>query len=49
MIEDVRAAATLGFFLAFMIGPVFLMLIETSITKGVRAASIFTPGFVWPV
>ena len=46
MIEDVRAAATLGFFLAFMIGPVFLMLIETSITKGVRAAITFNSGVV---
>jgi len=46
MTEDVRAAATLGFFLAFMIGPVFFMLIETSITKGVRAAITFNLGVV---
>ena len=46
MAEDVRAAATLGFFLAFMIGPVFFMLIETSITKGVRAAITFNLGVV---
>ena len=30
MIEDIQAAIPLGFFLAFMIGPVFFMLIETS-------------------
>tara|TARA_B100000497_G_scaffold75620_1_gene84649 strand:- start:85 stop:756 length:672 start_codon:yes stop_codon:yes gene_type:complete len=46
MTEDVRVAATLGFFLAFMIGPVFFMLIETSITKGVRAAITFNLGVV---
>ena len=46
MTEDVRVAATLGFFLAFMIGPVFFMLIETSITKGVRAAITFNIGVV---
>ena len=38
MIEDIQAAIPLGFFLAFMIGPVFFVLIETSITKGFRAA-----------
>ena len=46
MTEDVRVAVTLGFFLAFMIGPVFFMLIETSITKGVRAAITFNLGVV---
>ena len=46
MIEDVRAAASLGFFLSFLIGPVFFMLIETSITKGVRAAITFNIGVI---
>tara|TARA_B110000285_G_C15088148_1_gene597413 strand:- start:79 stop:750 length:672 start_codon:yes stop_codon:yes gene_type:complete len=46
MIEDIQAAIPLGFFLAFMIGPVFFMLIETSITKGVRAAVAFNVGVI---
>ena len=46
MIEDIQAAIPLGFFLAFMIGPVFFMLIETSITKGVRAAIVFDIGVI---
>ena len=46
MIEDIQAAIPLGFFLAFMIGPVFFMLIETSITKGVRAAIAFDVGVI---
>ena len=44
MIEDIQAAIPLGFFLAFMIGPVFFVLIETSITKGIRAAIAFDAG-----
>ena len=46
MIEDIQAAIPLGFFLAFMIGPVFFMLIETSITKGVSAAIAFDIGVI---
>ena len=46
MIEDIQAAIPLGFFLAFMIGPVFFMLIETSITKGIRAAIAFDIGVI---
>ena len=46
MIEDIQAAIPLGFFLAFMIGPAFFMLIETSITKGVRAAIAFDIGVI---
>jgi len=46
MIEDIQAAIPLGFFLAFMIGPVFFVLIETSITKGIRAAIAFDAGVI---
>tara|TARA_B110000967_G_scaffold206323_1_gene252775 strand:+ start:852 stop:1523 length:672 start_codon:yes stop_codon:yes gene_type:complete len=46
MIEDIQAAIPLGFFLAFMIGPVFFVLIETSITKGFRAAVAFDIGVI---
>ena len=46
MIEDVQAAIPLGFFLAFMIGPVFFVLIETSVTKGFRAAVAFDIGVI---
>jgi len=46
MIEDVQAAIPLGFFLAFMIGPVFFVLIETSVIKGFRAALAFDLGVI---
>lgn len=44
MIDDILAAIPLGFFLSFMIGPVFFVLLETSITKGFRAAMTFDLG-----
>ncbi len=46
MIDDIQAAIPLGFFLAFMIGPVFFVLIETSVTKGFRAAVAFDLGVI---
>lgn len=46
MIEDIRAAIPLGFFLSFMIGPVFFVLLETSATKGFRAAFVFDLGVI---
>ena len=44
MIDDILTAIPLGFFLSFMIGPVFFVLLETSITKGFRAAMTFDLG-----
>lgn len=44
MIDDIITAIPLGFFLSFMIGPVFFVLLETSITKGFRAAMTFDLG-----
>lgn len=46
MIEDILKAIPIGFGLAFMIGPVFFMLIQTSILKGARAAIVFDVGVV---
>ncbi|MCG2610390.1 LysE family translocator [Flavobacterium sp. SM15] len=46
MINDILTGIPLGFFLSFMIGPVFFVLIETSITKGFRAAMSFDLGVV---
>ncbi|SHJ87826.1 Threonine/homoserine/homoserine lactone efflux protein [Arenibacter nanhaiticus] len=46
MIEDVQAAIPLGFFLSFMVGPVFFVLLETSATKGFRAALCFDIGVI---
>jgi threonine/homoserine/homoserine lactone efflux protein len=43
---DIKDAIFIGFFLAFMIGPVFFMLIQTSILKGARAAIVFDLGVV---
>ena len=46
MINDILSAIPLGFFLSFMIGPVFFVLLETSVVKGFRAAIIFDLGVV---
>lgn len=43
---DIKNAVFLGFFLSFMIGPVFFMLIQTSILKGARAAIVFNLGVI---
>lgn len=46
MINEYVNAVLLGFGLAFMVGPVFFSLIETSISKGARAAIIFDLGVI---
>lgn len=43
---DFKNAFLIGFFMAFMIGPVFFVLIKTSILKGARAAIAFDLGVV---
>ena len=45
-IYHVKNAILFGFFLSFMIGPVFFVLIETSATKGFRAAVAFDIGVI---
>lgn len=45
-IYDFKNAVLIGFFMSFMIGPVFFMLIQTSILKGARAAIIFNLGVI---
>jgi len=46
MMDNLITGISLGFFLSFMIGPVFFILIETSITKGFRAAISFDIGVI---
>lgn len=46
MINDILSGIPWGIFLSFMIGPVFFILIETSIIKGFRAALVFDLGVV---
>lgn len=46
MFADVLLALPLGLLLAFTIGPVFFVLLETAITKGFRAAIAFNSGVV---
>ncbi len=46
MIQDILSAIPWGILLAFTIGPVFFVLLETSILKGFRAAIIFDFGVV---
>ena len=40
MLTDFFTAISIGFFLSFVLGPVFFVLIETSITKGLAAISL---------
>lgn len=44
---EIKEAIILGIILAFLIGPVFFMLIETSILKGFRAAFVFDLGVMF--
>jgi threonine/homoserine/homoserine lactone efflux protein len=46
MINDILLGIPWGIFLSFMIGPVFFILLETSIIKGFRAAIVFDMGVV---
>ncbi|MBE7629230.1 LysE family translocator [Tenacibaculum piscium] len=43
---DLKNAFLVGVFMAFMIGPVFFMLLKTSILKGARAAIAFDVGVI---
>lgn len=42
--KDVIIAISTGVFLSVLIGPIFFMLMQTSVTKGLRAAVIFNLG-----
>lgn len=44
MIDDVLAAIPFGIILAFTVGPVFFVLLETSATKGFKSALVFDIG-----
>jgi threonine/homoserine/homoserine lactone efflux protein len=46
MINDILTGIPWGVLLSFMIGPVFFILLETSIIKGFRAALVFDLGVV---
>lgn len=46
MFQDVLAALPLGLFLAFLLGPVFFVLLETAAIKGFRAALAFDVGVI---
>ena len=46
MLNDILSGIPWGIFLSFMIGPVFFILLETSIIKGFRAALVFDLGVV---
>ncbi|MCY2686520.1 LysE family translocator [Salinimicrobium sp. TH3] len=47
MFQDILAAIPLGFFLAFLLGPVFFVLLETAAIKGFRAAMSFDIGVIF--
>lgn len=46
MFDDLHTAILLGFFLAFLIGPVFFVILETAATKGLRAALTLDLGVI---
>ncbi len=46
MFQDILSAIPLGFFLAFLLGPVFFVLLETAAIKGFRAAVFFDVGVI---
>ena len=46
MIDDILTAIPFGIILAFTIGPVFFVLLETGATKGFRSALIFDLGVI---
>ncbi len=47
MVEDIQAAIPWGVLLSFMVGPVFFILLETSVIKGFRAALVFDLGVIF--
>lgn len=46
MLDDILAGIPFGIILAFTIGPVFFVLLETSATKGFKSALIFDLGVI---
>ncbi|HUH50832.1 MAG TPA: LysE family transporter [Flavobacterium sp.] len=46
MANEILTAIYLGILLSFLIGPVFFVLLETSVTKGFRAAMVFDFGVI---
>ncbi len=46
MAQDIFTAIPVGILLAFMLGPVFFVLLETAAMKGVRAALAFDAGVI---
>jgi threonine/homoserine/homoserine lactone efflux protein len=46
MLQDIFSGIPLGFFLAFMVGPAFFILLETAAIRGFRAAFAFDIGVI---
>ena len=46
MIDDILSAIPFGIILAFTVGPVFFVLLETAATKGFKSAIIFDCGVI---
>jgi len=46
LLDDILAAIPFGILLAFTIGPVFFVLLETSVTKGFASAVVFDLGVI---
>lgn len=46
MLQDILSGIPLGFFLAFMVGPAFFILLETAAMRGFKAAFAFDIGVI---
>ncbi len=46
MLQDILSGIPLGFFLAFMVGPAFFILLETAAIRGFKAAFTFDIGVI---
>ncbi|MBZ9779860.1 LysE family transporter [Psychroflexus sp. CAK8W] len=46
MLQDILSGIPLGFFLAFMVGPAFFVLLETAAMRGFKAAFAFDLGVI---
>ena len=46
MLQDILSGIPLGFFLAFMVGPAFFILLETAAIRGFKAAFAFDIGVI---
>ena len=47
MLDPILSGISFGFLLSFLVGPIFFLLIETSLKRGVKPALAFDLGVLW--